>query len=407
MSIGDEASRKYGSVSGVISFLCISALVCILWYVFMHANGVMKLYTPMYGFSLVAMLMVSVVMISKVIDFYPFSNKAVEGPLRLVRGLALSAIAVIFALFMVYVVFWNFLGKYGIAYFSPESIVSSGGTGAEPFNARENASTAIIYFCAAFLWWSLVWRLGFSNWPWAGSSRGVIAWSRACSILILSILTYVLCFHPHVCFLFYPPQDKAGVEPWWSAFTGTGSAFFSLGLILCSLAWVVVSDLLWESYPWKFFSRDGNFIRGLLTTLGCLTLGAVLFVALLRVMNVFWMEPFEGGQYTDAPYFRYLHAGEVAGFVILGAFVLKNYFNNWPNWSSLFLNSILRTILSFLIAGVVYLFYYSPLSTLILGKVPGIAQPDDTPLVWTMLYITVVLIHAEFFSRWPMNTEVS
>lgn len=403
----DQPSKKYGFAIGIIPFASITLLVFVLWYLFMHANGIMKLYTPMYGFSLVAMLMVSVVLISKVLDFYPFGPSSIEGNSRLIRGLAFSAIAVALAIFLVYVVFWNFIGKYGVAYFSPDSIVMSGGTGAEPFNARENASTAIIYFCTAFLWWALVWRLGFLDWPWTGSSKGVIAWSRACSILILSIITYVICFHPHVCFLFYPPQNKAGVEPWWSAFTGTGSAFFSLGIILCSLAWVVISDLLWESYPWKLFSRNekGNFFRGLITTLGCLALGLGLFVILLRIMNFFWMEPFEGGQYTDAPYFRYLHAGEVAGFAVLAAFILRNYFDNWPNWSNPFVRALLRTVISFVIAGLVYLFYYSPLSTLILGKVPGIAQPDDTPLVWTMLYITIIIIHADFFMLWPMNRK--
>ncbi len=409
MSDSNQLSGKYSAVSGIVSFVFIFVLVCVLWYVFMHADGVMKLYTPMYGFSLVAMLMVSVILIVKVADFYPFGTSTSAGSFRLVRGLGWTVAAVILTLFLVYGVFWNFIGKYGMAYFSPDSIIVSGGTGAEPFNARENASTAIIYFGAAFLWWSLAWRLGFLDWPWTGSSPGVIAWSRACSILILTIVTYVVCFHPHVCFLFYPPQNKAGVEPWWSSFTGTGSAFFSLGLILCSLTWVVISELLWNNYPWKFLSRngEGTFLRGLVTISVCLALGTLLFILLLRIMNVFWMEPFEGGQYTDAPYFRYLHAGEVAGFVVLSAFLLKTYFNDWPNWSNMFLCALVRTILAFALGGIIYLFYYSPLSTMILGKVPGIAQPDDTPLVWTMLYITVIIIHAEFFGRWPMADKVS
>ncbi|MDD3471915.1 MAG: hypothetical protein PHS86_03945 [Syntrophaceae bacterium] len=407
MSGKNSSSIKYGSLGGIVSFFVITSLVCILWYVFMHANGIMKLYTPMYGFSLVAVLMVSVVLISKVLDFYPLSPVHGEGSQRLIRGIFLSIMSVVLALVIVYGVFWNFLGKYGIAYFSPESIIASGGTGAEPFNARENASTAIIYFSAAFLWWGLAWNLGFVDWPWTSSSPGVRAWSKTSTVMLLTILTYILCFHPHVCFLFYPPQNKAGVEPWWSSFAGTGSAFFSLGFVLCGLAWVVISDLLWEKYPWKVLGKDehGGFFRGIFAVVGSLALGFLSFILLLKIMNIYWMEPFEGGQYTDAPYFRYLHAGEIAGFCVLAAFILKNYFNNWPNWSNLFFNAIIRTGVVFIIALIIYAFYYSPLSTMILGKVPGIAQPDDTPLVWTMLFLTTILIHAEFFSLWPMKPK--
>ena len=44
-------------------------------------------------------------------------------------------------------------------------------------------------------------------------------------------------------------------------------------------------------------------------------------------MNYFWDEAFVGGQYTDGPDFRYIHAGEISGFLMLAAFIWKNYFN--------------------------------------------------------------------------------
>ncbi|MGB8527381.1 MAG: hypothetical protein WCD75_11185, partial [Rhodoplanes sp.] len=52
-----------------------------------------------------------------------------------------------------------------------------------------------------------------------------------------------------------------------------------------------------------------------------------------------------------------------------------------------------------------YLFYYSSLSTLLLGKVPGFGQPEETPLVWTLLFLGVVLIQMEFFRGWPLRQE--
>jgi amino acid transporter, AAT family len=53
------------------------------------------------------------------------------------------------------------------------------------------------------------------------------------------------------------------------------------------------------------------------------------------------------------------------------------------------------------IAGGLCLFYYSPATTFMLGKAPGIAQPDDTPLVWTLLFLSVIMLQAEFFQRRP------
>ena len=408
MMPGSEKNTSYSFFSGLITFVIIFLIVWALWRVFMDANGVLKFYTPMYGFSLVAVWLASIILISKVFEFYPFNEPKMTGAGGFGRGLILTLLSLFLMLFITFGIFWNFIGKFGVAYFSPNAIVLSGGSGAEPFIARENASTAIIYFVTAFIWWALAWDLGFGLWPWQGVGQGVRSWSRFCSISILTVLTYAVLFHPHVCQLFYPPQDKAGVAPWWAEFAGTGSAFFSLGLALCSLKWVVFSDLLWDGYPWKFLSKhgNGNFIRGVVTLVGSLALGVVSMIILLKIMNIFWMEPFEGGQYTDAPYFRYLHAGEISGFIILAAFILKTYFNNFPNLSTFPLTAVFRTMLCLIGGGVFYLFYYSTLSVWLLGKVPGIAQPDDTPLVWTMLFLSVVIVHAQFFGAWPVKRSI-
>ncbi len=409
MDTGSDPGRPFNYLAGLINFAVVFCIVWFLWYVFMHPSGVMKLYTPMYGFALVVLFLCSIILISKVMDFYPFAESTPPDAGRLGRGIALTVLAVILMLVINYGVFWNFVGKYGVAYFSPQSIVASGGTGAEPLNARENACTAIIYFGTAFLWWALLWNVGFGRWPWVGTTRGVMAWSRLFAVLFFTILTYVLLFHPHVCYLFYPPQNKAGVEPWWSSFAGTGSAFFSLGLILCSMAWLVVSDVLWEGYPWRILEKDGQgtLLKGIVTIVGTFLLGLVTFLILLKIMNFFWMEPFEGGQYTDAPYFRFLHTGEFGGFVIVASFVLTYYFNNFPNMDNLWLRGFIRVVIAFAGGVLIRWFYYSSAASFILGKVPGIAQPDDTSLVWTILFLSVVLIQANFFGNWPLQRKTT
>lgn len=401
-AIGSIAEKRVSLVHGVINLVGLFALTTVLWYVLLHPNGIFALYTPMYGFSLLVVLVASIVLISKVIEFYPLQDSTLA---RVPRGLVLTAAAVLLTLLLVYGFFWQFIGRLGITYFSPHAIIAAGGVGAEMFNARENASTAIIYLFAAFLWVALFWSVGFGRWPWRGAGVGPAALARLSTVGLLATIAYVVLFHPHVSYLFYPAQTMAGVEPWWASWAMTGSAYYNLGLVLCILLWIVVSDILWEGYPWKLVDTggSGSFARGLFTLVGTVILGVALFVVMLRVMEFAWFEPFEGGQYTDAPYFRYLHAGEISGFVILSAFIVKACFNNIINGGALWLRAALRTLAAAAGGAVCYLFYYSDLSTLLLGKVPGIGQAEDTPLVWTLLFLSLVLIQLEFFRNWPQT----
>jgi len=383
-------------------------IVWLLWYVFLHPNAVMKLYTPMYGFSLIVALLTVIVLMNNVAGYYPFAESAPEGTGLFTRGIILTVVSILLMLVLVYGFFWGFIGKFGIAYFSPKSIIASGGIGAEIFVARENASTAIVYFCTAFLWLAIFWRVGFNRWPWQNADRGVLAWSRLFAILFFVSIAYIVLFHPHVCYLFYPAQSKAGVEPWWAEFAGTGSAFFSLGLVLCSLFWIIASDLLWEGYPWKLMEKDGEgtFLKGVVAFFVTLVLGMILLFILFKVMNYFWDEAFMGGQYTDGPDFRYIHAGEIGGFFILSAFILKNYFNNFPNFGGIWSRAIIRTAIAVIGGMVIYLFYFSAASTFFLGKVYGFAQPGDTPLVWTILFLCVIMVQCDFFEGWPLKKTV-
>ncbi|MGD8667705.1 MAG: hypothetical protein PVI58_16995, partial [Desulfobacterales bacterium] len=326
---------------------------------------------------------------------------------RIGRGILLTVAAFVLMLFIHYVILWYFIGKLGIAYFSPQSIIASGGTGAEPYVARENTSTAIVYFFTAFLWVALFWNLGFGRWPWQKVERGTLAWSRLFAILFFVSLIYIILFHPHVCHLFYPAQSKAGVSPWWEGFCETGSAFVGLGLVLCSLFWIVASGLLWEGKPWALMNRDGegNFVKGIITFAATLIMGWIMLWILLNIFTAVWDEPFMGGQYTDGPDFRFIHAGEVAGFFILAAFILKNYFGNFPNMGNIWARAIIRTAIAIAGGVLFYAFYYSPLATFFLAKVPGFAQPGDTPLVWILLFLSIIMIQSEFFAGWPLKKQ--
>jgi AAT family amino acid transporter len=403
MQNATQEEKKFNYFFGLINLVVVCAIVWFLWYIFMNPNTVMKLYTPMYGFALLVVLLSSIVMLVNVADYYPI-KPPLPGENPVAKGVLLTVVAVAMMFLIHYVIFWNFLGRFGIAYFSPDSIVAAGGTGAEPFVARENTSTAIIYFCTAFLWVALFWNLGFGRWPWQKVDRGTLAFSRLFTILFFVVIIYSILFHPHVCYLFYPAQDKVGVAPWWEGFTQTGSAFFGLGLALCSLFWIVAADLLWEGNPFKQigFNEEGSFLRGIVTFFATLVLGAILLWILLKVFVIFWDEPFMGGQYTDGPDFRLIHAGEIAGFFILAAFILNTYFDNFPNLWGIWPRAIIRTLIAVAGGMLLYWFYFSSLATFFLAKVSGFAQPGDTPLVFTLLFLSVVLVHRDFFFRWPL-----
>ena len=405
--VNENSAKGFNYLFGLINLAVVFCIVWLLWYIFLNPNTVMKLYTPMYGFALVVVFISGIILMTNVIGYPAIFESQMPNLNPVIRGLILTLVAFILMVLINYVIFWGFIGKFAIAYFSPDSIVAGGGIGAEPFVARENASTAILYYFTAFLWIALFWNLGFGQWPWQGDNRGTQIGSKILAIFFFVTLVYVFLFHPHVCYLFYPAQTKAAVAPWWQEMAGTGSAFFGLGIILCTLVWIVFSDLLWEGHPWKALEKDGNenFVKGIITFIVTLVFGFVLLYLMLNILNYFWDEAFVGGQYTDGPDWRYIHAGEISGFFILAAFILKNYFNNFPNTNNLWARCIIRSLIAFAGGMLIYWFYYSPLATFFLAKVVGFAQPGDTPLVWMLLFLSIILIQSEFFNGWPLRKK--
>jgi hypothetical protein len=391
---GELGRRLLGALNLAATFGITSAL----WLVLLNPNGIVKLYTPMYGFSLVTVLVAVLVAMARVGEGWPFRASRLPAP---VRGALGTVLAVAITALVVHGFFWGFLGRYGVTYFSPRAIIAAGGVGAEFFNARENASTAIVYLAAAFLWVSLVLSLGFGAWPWQSTTAGVRGFSRLSVATLLAVVAYAILYHPHVTQLFYPAQIMAGVPPWWAEWAQTGSAYFNLGWMMCAVAVLVVADVIWGGWPWRLLGGEGGPLRGAAAFAGSLLAGGALFALALKLMSAAWGEPFQGGQYTDAPYFRHLHAAELSGFVVLAAFALDASFGTARSAAG----RALRTAVALAAAAALYVFYYSSAATRLLGKVPGIAQPEDTPLVFTLLFLAVVLVQRDLFGGWPLRTE--
>jgi hypothetical protein len=395
---GGELGR--GLLAGALNLAVTFGITWALWFVLLHPNGVLKLYTPMYGFSLVTVLVAVLVAMARVGEGWPLRASRLPAP---VRGVVGTALAVAITAILVHGFFWGFLGRYGVTYFSPRAIIAAGGVGAEFFNARENASTAIVYFAAAFLWVALVLSLGFGSWPWQSTTVGVRAFSRLSLAALLAVVAYAVLFHPHVTQLFYPAQIMAGVPPWWAEWAQTGSAYFNLGWMMAAVAVLVVAEVIWGGWPWRLLGADGGPLRGAVAFGGSLLAGGALFALALKAMGAAWGEPFQGGQYTDAPYFRHLHAAEVSGFVVLAAFALDASFGTARSAAG----RALRTVAALAAAAALHVFYYSGAATRLLGKVPGIAQPEDTSLVWTLLFLAVVLVERDLFGGWPLRRRAA
>src|SRR5690606_38060853 len=137
---------KNNYMNGLIGFVIMVAVNFVLWRLFFApSNGVLKLFTPLYGLSLITLFLFLVILFA---DIFGYRNE--EGNFG--KGIILLAVTTVTFFVIYYGFFWNILGKFGITYFSPQALIDTGGTGLEMWNARENSSLAILFLAAALIW---------------------------------------------------------------------------------------------------------------------------------------------------------------------------------------------------------------------------------------------------------------
>jgi amino acid transporter, AAT family len=306
----------FNYLAGLTNLVVVSLVTWFFYHIFLHPEPILKTILIINGLTFEVVFLSIVIMIAYMIGFYPDSIQKLH-PIS--RGVLLLLISILLVVVVYFIIFRNVIGRFGVAYFSPVSILASGGTGAEPLNALMQSSEAILYFHIGFIWMAFLWKLSAGDWPWNDCTHSVVAFSRSITILFVATITYTILFHPVICYLFYPPQNKAAVKPWWGNIASTGSVYFHLGWILCTLAWIIISIFLWEGYPWKLINKEkkGSMVRVGATSLGTLFLGIITMIISMKIMNLFWGEAFPGGQYTDGIDFRYIRAGEICSFFIL------------------------------------------------------------------------------------------
>ena len=87
-----QSEKKINYLFGLINLIVIFCIFWLLWYVFMNPNTVMRLYTPMYGFSLVVGFITMLVLIHQVADDYPFAQAKSGGQGLFPRGILLTIV---------------------------------------------------------------------------------------------------------------------------------------------------------------------------------------------------------------------------------------------------------------------------------------------------------------------------
>ncbi len=395
-----QTEERFNYLLGIIFFAIFVLINFGLWrFFFAPTHGVMKLFTPMYGLSLVAVFLGCILCLT---DIFKLGNDLGK-PLR---GLALTVGSLAIFYVAYYGFFWSFLGKFGVAYFSPHSLIAAGGTGAEIWNARENASMAVTYLAVAFIFVAIIWNSGLDNFPWEKTTPTVAGWSRFFAVTFFATIIYAVLYHPHVTALFVPKQTYAGVEPWWENVAMTSSSFYHLGWMMMSVAVLTLITETFGGWPLASLPSSGGktFLRLLATLALSIGLGFIFFYLLEGVMTKFWDEPFLGGNYTDDPRFRHLHVAEIAVFAIASIYLWQTYFGNWPTRLPILAGHAVRFAIVLLLTGGFWLFYYNQsIGPKFVDRVPGIGNIDDTALCWSIMTVVILLVHRKFFDGWPMR----
>ena len=71
---------------GLLGFFLTFGVFMALWYVMMDPRGVLKWYTPMYGYMYIRWLLIVAIWQAYIFDFWPFKKKWMDETHPLVKG---------------------------------------------------------------------------------------------------------------------------------------------------------------------------------------------------------------------------------------------------------------------------------------------------------------------------------
>lgn len=388
--------RWSGPWPAIANLLLIFAVFYATWWVFQDPRGIMRMYTPYVGYMVCRWLLIMLIWLAYIFDFWPFNHAWLQRTHPVVKGLILSAVCVAAMEILIKGFFMGILGKYGIAYFNPERLQAMGLT---HFYAEEYSTEAIMMFAAIASWLSPSWVVACENAPWqklAQPARGITV---AVVTFFLGTIVYFVTMHSHMAILFYPWQQYTAITPpYWEGFANTVSGNFHIAWIMSCTVIVWVYEGIWERYPFNLIQTA--WLRRTSAFFGIIGVALCLCFFLYYAQDLAWGESIRGTRREMAPDWRWLHVGESAIFWLVGVLFLNFFCGNYPTKYSRPVNVFLRTVISAAIGMAVYFFYYR-YAHLVLGTQKGLSHPQQFPMIPMIWLINLFLVNIWFMDGWP------
>lgn len=376
--------------------LLLAILFYATWWIFQDPRGILRLYTPYVGYMYCRWLLIILIWVAYIFDYWPFSKAWVGRAHPLVKGVALTAFSVAVMLLVIEGFFMRILGDYGISYMSPDRLESMGIT---RFYALEYATEAIMMFAVIASWLSPAWVVAAENAPWAKLPQPTRGITIMLVTFLFSTIVYFLTMHSHMAILFYPWQQYTAITPgYWESFANTVSGNFHIAWIMCCTVTVWLYETIWERYPFNLIRTD--WLRRLTSFFGIVAIAFALCFFLYYGQDLAWGETIRGTKRLMAPDWRWLHVGEMAIFWLVPMLFLNFYCGNWPTRFSRPVNVALRTLITIVAAIALYVAYYKT-AHLFLGVQQGYAHPQQFPMIPTIWLINIMLINMWFMDGWP------
>lgn len=380
----------------LVNTTMILALFYISWWIFQDPRGIMRMYTPFAGYMWCRWLLVIMIWIAYIFDFWPFKRKWLKETHPVVKAVVLTTLTVVLFTIVLKGFFETILGEYAIAYFSPARLE---GLGLDPFWAEEYSAQAILMFAAIASWLSPAWVVAAEGAPWGKLPQPLKGFSIFMFTFLLSMIVYFVAFHSHMAILFDPWQQFTAITPpWWEDFANTVHGNFNIAWIMCCTVIVWFHETIWGRYPFSNIKTD--WLRRLSSFFGIIAIAFALCFFLYFAQDLVWGEAIRGTRRLMAPDWRWLHVGEMAIFWLMPALFMHFYMNDGVNKYSKPVNVFLRTIIS-IIAGIALYYVYYKTSHLFLGTQEGMSHPQQFPMIPLIWLINVMLINYWFMDGWP------
>lgn len=380
----------------LINTVFILALFYLSWWIFQDPRGIMRMYTPYVGYMWCRWLLVIMIWIAYIFDFWPFNRRWLNETHPVIKGVVLTILTFVFFAVVLKLFFETILGEYSIAYFSPQRLQE---LGVVEFYAEEYSAQAILMFAAIASWLSPAWVVAAENSPWEKLTQPVRGVTVLMATFFLSVIVYFVAFHSHMAILFDPWQQFTAITPpWWEDFANTVHGNFNIAWIMCCTVVVWMYETIWERYPFSLIQT--NWLRRFVSFFGIIIIAFSLSFFLYYAQELVWGEAVRGTRRLMSPDWRWLHVGEMAIFWLVPALYIHFYMQDCVTKFSKPINVLLRNIITIIAASIIYYVYYKT-AHLFLGTQKGFSHPQQFPMIPMIWLINVMLINNWFMDNWP------